>query len=121
MKEIAKTIHEQPYLNYNEQQVMKDIVQRIPAMYPMINKIVFYGSKARGDFIEESDIDILFITDYALPRSLKFEIYDAIYELEVEYDVVISVVFVSKEVFGVKTTPFIRQVHREGITLWSRG
>lgn len=118
MEEATKVLS---FLNYNEQLILEGIIQKITPMYPMINKIVFYGSKARGDFTEESDIDIIFITDYALPRSLKFEIYDAIYEFEVEYDVIISVVFVSKEVFEAKITPFIRQVHREGITLWSRG
>lgn len=66
---------------------MESIVRRIPSVYPMINKILLYGSKVRGDFVEESDIDILLITDYAPSRTLKFEIYDLIYELEVEYNV----------------------------------
>ncbi len=89
-------------------------------MYPMINKIVLYGSKARGDFVEESDIDILFVTDYPIHRTLKTEIYDMIYELEVEYNVVFSVIFINKEAFESKNTSFIKQVYREGNTLWSR-
>lgn len=89
-------------------------------MYPMINKIVLYGSKARGDFIEESDIDILFVTDYPIHRTLKAEIYDMIYEIEIEYDVAISVIFINKKAFESKKTSFIKQVHREGNTLWSR-
>ncbi len=86
----------------------------------MINKVVLYGSKARGDFLEESDIDILFVTDYAIPRTLKFDIYDAIFELEVEYSVVISAIFITREDFQRGQLSFIHQVHKEGIILWSR-
>lgn len=89
-------------------------------MYAMINKIVLYGSKARGDFVEESDIDILFVTDYPVHRTLKTEVYDKIYELEVEHDVVISAVFITKADFDTKATPFIKRVHQEGNILWSR-
>jgi predicted nucleotidyltransferase len=121
MKEVTKAIHKQPYLSYIEQQVVEDIVQKIPSVYSLINKIILYGSRARGDFLEDSDIDILFVTDYSIPRVLKFEIYDMLYEFEVEYGVIISVIFVSKEVFETRTTSFIRQVQREGVILWSRG
>jgi len=115
--EVNKT---QPHLNYNEQLALKSIIQKLPPMYPMINRIMLYGSKARGDFIEESDIDILFVADYALTRTLRFEVYDVIYEFEVEYDVVISAIFASISDFQTKNTPFFKQVQKEGITLWSR-
>jgi predicted nucleotidyltransferase len=121
MEKIADTIYKHSYLSYPEQQILKDIVQNIPSMYLTINRVLLYGSKARGDFLEESDLDILFITDYALPRTLKFEIYDLIFELEVKYDTVISAFFVTADDFRTKKTPFLKQVHREGITLWSRG
>jgi len=121
MKEAITTIHNHPYLSYNEQKVLEGIIQKIPSMYPLINKIVFYGSKVRGDFIEDSDIDILFVTDYTMPRNLKFEVYDVIYELEVEYDVVISAIFASISDFQTGNIYFLRQVKNEGVTLWSRG
>ncbi|MBM4136117.1 MAG: nucleotidyltransferase domain-containing protein [Nitrospira sp.] len=115
MKEATKT-----YLSYNEQKVLEGIIQRIPSMYPMINKILLYGSKVRGDFLEESDIDILFVTDYTIPRAIKFEIYDIIFELEVEYNVVISAIFVNENDFNTRDISFINQVYKEGAMLWSR-
>jgi len=45
-------------------------------MFPLINRIILYGLKIRGDFIEESDIDILMLTDNNLSRKDKFEIED---------------------------------------------
>ncbi|MBI4690933.1 MAG: nucleotidyltransferase domain-containing protein [Nitrospirae bacterium] len=117
MKTVTKPTH---YLNYNEQKALEGILQKIPSMYPMINKIILYGSKARGDFIEESDVDILFITDYPIPRAMKFELYDMIYELQIKYDVVISAIFSTASDFQSASKPFLRQIHLDGITLWSR-
>jgi len=115
MKDAARI-----YLSYNEQRALDAIVRRIPSAYPMINKIVLYGSKIRGDFLEDSDIDILFVTDYILPRSMKFEIYDTIFEYEIEHGLVVSVVFISSDDFQRKDSSFINQVHKEGIIIWSR-
>jgi len=108
------------HLSYPEQQALKDIIRRIPSQYPMINTIILYGSKSRGDFVEDSDIDILLVTDYAVPRTVKYEIYDMIFEFEVEHSVVISIVFISSDDFQRKDISFLNQAHREGITIWSR-
>ncbi|MEW6109308.1 MAG: nucleotidyltransferase domain-containing protein [Nitrospirota bacterium] len=117
MKTVSKPAH---YLNYNEQMALEGILQKIPSMFPLINRIVLYGSKARGDFIEESDVDILFITDSPIERAMKFEIYDMIYELQIEYDVVISAIFSTSSDFQSAAKPFLKRIHMEGITLWSR-
>lgn len=120
MGKATDALERQPHLTYNEQQAIESVLRRIPQLYPVINKVILYGSKARGDFLEDSDIDLLFVLDRRIVKEMKFEIYDALYEFEVEYDVVISAVFVSGEVFTSKTSPFVQRVTKEGITLWSR-
>lgn len=115
MREVAKT-----YLSYNEQQALDAIVRNIPSAYPVINKIVLYGSKIRGDFLVDSDIDILFVADYNLARSVKFEIYDMIFECEIEHGLVVSVVFVSSDDFEKHDITLMKQVHKEGIIIWSK-
>lgn len=108
------------YLNYNEQKALGGIIRKVSSLYPMINKIILYGSKARGDFTEESDLDILFIADYPVARAEKFGIYDIIYEFQTEHDVVISAVFSTVSDFHEAVRPILRQIHLEGLTLWSR-
>ncbi len=120
MNAMTVNISRQRYLNYNEQKALEGIVNKISLMYPMIKEIILYGSKARGDYEEESDIDLLFIADSALPREKRSEIYDAIYEIEVQHDVIASVVFISESDFRSKESYFLRQVKKEGVTLWSR-
>lgn len=120
MHGFVEIVRKQPYLNYNEQRALESIIERMVSGHPLVKEIVLYGSKARGDFMDESDIDLLFITDRILTRAEKFEISDAVYEAEVENDVVVSVVFVEAGNFWMKDLPFLKQVQREGIKLWSR-
>lgn len=119
--EMTVIISKQPYLNYNEQVAIEEIVNKVSLLYPMVKEIILYGSKVRGDYLEESDIDLLFITDYTLNREKKTEIYDTIYEIEVQQDVIVSVVFINESDFRLKESYFLKQVKKEGITLWSRG
>ena len=107
-------------LNYNEERGIKGAITELAGKYPFIKKIILYGSKARGDFREDSDIDILFITDMEVPRSVKYEIYDILYKYEFENDIVFSAVFATVEDFKRRKNLFLITVKKEGITLWSR-
>jgi predicted nucleotidyltransferase len=107
-------------LNYNEQHAIAGVLMRVPAVLTGLSCIVLYGSKARGDSLEESDIDLLIVTQETASREMKFNVYDIIYDFEVEYDVVISAVFATDEAYNARTSPFLRKVQKEGILLWSR-
>ena len=110
-----------PYLNYNEQQALGAVIAEVPLLIEAMKEIVLYGSKARGDFSEESDIDLLFVSDGPVSRQKKIEVYDALYELEVDHDVVISAVFADSEAYAADGSHFLRTVKKEGVLLWSRG
>ena len=120
MMEATAVIQQHPYLNYNEQRALEHIVLSVIPRYPVIRQVLLYGSKARGNFTEDSDIDLLFVTDDVLPRTKKFDISDAIYEAEVKHDVVVSAIFVSVQDFKTGGTPFLKRAQNEGIVLWSR-
>ena len=99
---------------------MQGIIGEITRRYPPVKKIILYGSKVRGDFAEDSDIDLLFITDKDLSRSLKNQIIDVIYNYELNNDIVISAIFISESTFTNKVSTFLREVKREGVVLWLR-
>jgi uncharacterized protein len=115
-KEILHTVP----LNYNENQGLHGIISEITKRYPPVKKIILYGSKARGDFAEDSDIDLLFITDKELSRSLKNKILDVIYNYELKNDIVISAIIMSESIFNNQVSTFLKKVKREGIVLWWR-
>ena len=66
-------------------------------------------------------MDLLFVTKHVMPRDMKSEMHDMLYEFEVEHDVTVSAVFVTAEDHGAATTPFLRTVRAEGVAIWSRG
>ena len=83
-----------------------------------LDTILLFGSQARGDAKIDSDIDILVII------SGEFNYGDLIKrtsvivsDLSLEYDVVISRVFMSKEHFENDQTPFLLNVYREGVRI----
>jgi predicted nucleotidyltransferase len=63
-----------------------------------MERIVIFGSKARGDYDEESDIDLAIIVR-GLTRELKNYILDIIAGLEMKYLIPLSALVISKEDF----------------------
>jgi predicted nucleotidyltransferase len=45
------------FLNAPEREFLNSLIERLSALYPLIQKLYLYGSKARGDFLEDSDLD----------------------------------------------------------------
>lgn len=107
-------------LNYNEQIGIKGIISDLVEKYSFIKQIILYGSRARGGFLEGSDIDLLFVTETEITRSLKTEISDTIYDHELANDIVVSAVFISESDFRNKISPFLMSIRKEGIIIWSK-
>jgi uncharacterized protein len=83
-----------------------------------VESVVFFGSRARGDFDGSSDMDMLIvITDIRA----KDRVIGVLHNIELEYDVPISpVIFTSKE-YGINKklkSSFIENVEKEGIVLY---
>lgn len=84
-----------------------------------VHLIQLFGSKARGDHTENSDIDILVIIDSLAEQDRDF-VYELIMEIVGTYEIYISVTLCSKEEFDHYMeipTIFIQNVMREGIRL----
>ena len=83
-----------------------------------LDELILYGSQARGDAQEYSDIDVLVVLKQAfnyreeIDRTSQF-----IADLSLEYDTVISRAFISAQRFQDENSPFLLNVRREGVAL----
>ena len=88
------------------------------ATIPQIESVVFFGSRARGDFKGLSDMDMLIVISDIRGKD---KVISVLHSIELEYDVPISpVIFTSKEYEINKKlkSSFIENVEREGIVLY---
>jgi predicted nucleotidyltransferase len=83
--------------------------------------VILYVSYARGDYREDSDIDMLILLDIdkeKLSHPDKFKITDPIYEIGLETDTLISPKIYSKTGWAHhRVTPYYENVNKEGIIL----
>src|SRR3989337_1595489 len=71
----------------NEERALKELREELVAKYPIID-IRLYGSKARGEGRQDSDLDVM-IEIPAYDRGMVAEIDDIIYRINLEHDVFI--------------------------------
>lgn len=81
-------------------------------------KMILYGSQARGDAVEGSDIDVLVVLkEYERTWKEIERTSDIIYDFSLEHDIVIAPVFMDEERFTTRYGPLLRNVRREGIPI----
>lgn len=83
-----------------------------------LSSVILFGSQARGDAEEFSDIDILVILKGNVDffKELK-NCSDIICELSLKFDTVIACIFEQEEKFQTEDTPLYRSIRREGVIL----
>lgn len=83
-----------------------------------IQEVIVFGSYARGNVKDESDIDVLIVGDVKLE-----DVIDVSYPLLLKYGVYISPIVMTKEYYEFlksKNTLFIKNVLSEGERLYVR-
>lgn len=84
-----------------------------------LDRVLLYGSYARGDYNDRSDVDVMILVtlDDAQIKQMENEIYDSAFELELKYGKVLSPVIKNREFFEEwsETLPFYRNIKNEGV------
>ena len=86
-----------------------------------LKQIILYGSYARGDYKDNSDMDIMILTELTddLIVQIEDELFDAAYDIELEYGVPISVNIRNEEHFRnwANSLPYYSNIEREGVII----
>jgi uncharacterized protein len=103
----------------NDVALLRNVAKVVRRFLPTA-KVVLYGSVARGIQDSESDYDVLILTEEALSAVEQRPILDALYDIDLEQSVEISVLFRSTDQWNdrvMRVTPFYREVERDAVLL----
>ncbi|NMF82401.1 nucleotidyltransferase domain-containing protein [Nodosilinea sp. P-1105] len=113
---VVHTIADLP-LKKNDSLALEAAVSLLLAEFP-VDQVILYGSKATGADTDESDIDLLVLTTQPLSWQVRDAITDALFDLELAYDVVISTLVVPKDDWLTgyyDLLPIHREISRYGV------
>ena len=86
-----------------------------------LSRLIVYGSYARGDYKENSDIDVMILTPLSKEEIEKVEnqIFDLAFDLELESRIVINPVLENEAHYRywLGALPFYDNVEKEGIVI----
>ena len=86
-----------------------------------LSKVILYGSYARGDNHDFSDVDLMILvkmSDSEIKR-IENDVYDIAFEIEIETGIDISPIIKNEAQYEywVDTSPFYRNVRDEGVVI----
>ncbi len=103
-------------LTSQERKAINDASALLKERFP-VEKVIIFGSKARGDDEPDSDIDMLLLTSKPLHWKERDSIIDALFDVQMTYDVLISILdtTVSDWQDGIFTIfPIYDEIKRDG-------
>jgi uncharacterized protein len=105
-------------LSENEERALKRLREALFTRYP-ITDIRLYGSKARGEGRQDSDLDVMIeLPEY--DRAIVEEIDDRVYRINLEHDVFISALVFGKDELEegpMSESPIYKVIQMEGVPL----
>lgn len=107
------------YMFKKEREILREISEKLSANERVL-KIIAYGSRVRGDYSGDSDLDVLIVVDKK-DKGLKDKILSIFYSFELETDIPFSAIILSLEELEFNErlgSPFIESIKEEGITIY---
>jgi predicted nucleotidyltransferase len=111
-----KTIDDLSVKDY-EKKAIREATKMLKERFP-VKEIILFGSKARGDSDEESDIDLLLVTKASIHWKERQAIIHALFDIGMKHDVIFSILDTSESDFnkGIFTAfPIYQEIIREGV------
>lgn len=111
-----KTLNQIP-LTQDQQDALGDLRLRLAGKFDILS-ITLFGSVARGEAEEGSDLDLLIITSRPLPRDVRHQITDIVFEINLRFGTNFSTLVVDRESWDsglYSVLPLRDEIAREGV------
>ena len=86
-----------------------------------VKQVILYGSYARGDYNDSSDVDIMILTDFTFEEIEKYrdDISDIAFDIELETGIILSPIIKNIDKYNerVNIIPFYTNVQKDGVVL----
>ncbi|NOH04588.1 MAG: nucleotidyltransferase domain-containing protein [Chloroflexi bacterium] len=102
--------------------ILSEIQARLKRLYgERLKGVYLYGSYARSDYEDGSDLDILVILDtFRFHNTEISRTADLVSDLSLKYSITISPMFIRERDWMLTRKPLIRNVKREGVKIYER-
>lgn len=102
-------------------EMKEELVQGLTAIFQNnISMIILYGSGARNEATNESDIDIAIIIKKEMDDQTKRRFISWAADMDIRYEKVFSIVDIQEDNMKKweRVLPFYQNIRKEGIVLW---
>lgn len=105
-------------MTMTDAEFLQEVKRNIQQIDPQA-EVWLFGSRARGDAHDDSDWDFLVLTNKPVDISLKNQLRDHLYEVELSSEKVIGSIIHSKQEWeeDYAVTPLYRNIKRDGKTV----
>ena len=86
----------------------------------LVDRVILYGSVARGSQTDESDVDVAVLLKSGATKEMYEQLLELVVDLELESGRALSVVRIDYDKFQEwkDVMPFYKNIQNEGILLW---
>ena len=105
------------------EEILNNYVNAIKSIYGShLRKVILYGSYARGDYNESSDVDIMILLDISDLECKDYQdmLFDMTYDINFDNNVEINAIAKSEDTFNkwLNAYPFYQNIQNEGVVLY---
>ncbi len=106
-----------PLLTRNEKEGLKNIAMKLSGIESVV-RVIFFGSRRRGDFTGDSDFDILVVVRDLRHRK---EIIQVLHDIELGLEIPLSPTIYTEKEYVINRdmkSAFIKNIENEGVVLY---
>lgn len=106
-------------ISSTQTKALREIKTKVMAAFPVVD-FVLYGSAARGEADDESDVDLMIVVSEPITRFKRHEITDIVFDVNLQFGTNFSTLVVDQVSWDtgiISVLPLRNEIMRDGIRL----